>query len=246
MQRILLIGNSQMGVYDLPAMLEAMVASAPAGRPRLAFESVVLGGKGLRTHWELETAPGTPRARIAEGGWDQVVLQEIYNAEPPEFGEYAARFDDLIRSVGARTVLFATASITTYYRDDEAFRYPDGFRRLNEMQIAFAQPRGIPVAAAGLAWMRYLGENPAEEKLLDLYAPDRGHPGPKGTYLYACLLYAVLARQAPVGLIHAFPTIRDGIRIAPDEALRMQQAAWAQCRQSPASVSEERVAASNP
>ncbi len=230
MQRILLIGNSQMGIYDVPGMLKVLWASAPSKWPRPELESVLVGGKGLKTHWELGTDPGTPRARIAEGGWDQVVIQEIYNAPRDEFEEYASRLDDLIRSVGSRTMLLATANITTYYRDEEAFRYPEGFKRLNDMQIAYGRARNIPVAAAGYAWMRYLGENPTQERILDLYAPDRGHPGPKGSYVYACLLMAVLAGQNPAGLAHEFPAIRDGIRIAPDEALRMQQAAWDEFR----------------
>jgi hypothetical protein len=76
--------------------------------------------------------------------------------------------------------------------------------------------------------MKYLGANPSEAQLLDLYDPDKGHPGPKGTYIYACLLYACITGLNPAGLTSEFKDIRDGIFITKDEAEKMQKAAWEQ------------------
>ena len=128
------------------------------------------------------------------------------------------------RQSGSKTVLFATASVTKYY--SASFRYPDAFKKLNDMQVLFGKARGIPVAAAGLAWMKYLGLNPSKEQVLDLYHHDKGHPGQKGTYIYACLLYAVITGKTPEGLTSEFPNLRGGITIAKQEATNMQKAAW--------------------
>ena len=90
------------------------------------------------------------------------------------------------------------------------------------------EKKEIPVAAAGYAWMKYLGPHPSEAQLWDLYHKDRGHPGPKGTYIYACLLYACITGRNPAGLASEFKDIQDGIFISRQEATRMQKAAWEQ------------------
>ncbi len=100
------------------------------------------------------------------------------------------------------------------------------------MQVSFGKISGITVAAAGYAWMKYLGPNPSEEQLLDLYHKDKGHPGYKGSYIYACLLYAVITDKNPVGLTSKFPNNvianGSGILIGKEEAAKMQKAAWDQ------------------
>jgi hypothetical protein len=228
--KVLFIGNSQMQCYDLPAMIESMAASAPADSPRIEAGKVLIGGGTLKKYWDAGEATGTPRALIASDRWDYVVVQEIYNANARDFEDYAARFDEAIRKAGSKPILFATANVTEHYSPN--FRYPDSFVALNGMQVDFGARRGIPVAAAGYAWMKYLGPNPPEARLLDLYDKDKGHPGPKGTYLYACLLYAVITGKTPVGLAGEFKSIRGGIAIPPGEAAAMQRAAWAQYRES--------------
>ena len=98
------------------------------------------------------------------------------------------------------------------------------------MQLAFGKDLGIAVAAAGYAWMQYLGDQPSKGQLLDLYHKDMGHPGKKGTYIYACLLYAAITGKNPEGLSFEFPDI-PGDAISNDEAIRMQRAAWNQWQQ---------------
>jgi hypothetical protein len=222
--KILFIGNSQMYSYDLPQMVQILSESAPVDYPRIEIGRVTVGGATLKTHWDAGDGPGTPRGLIAGERWDWVVLQEIFNATQPDFETYAARFDDAIRKSSAQTILFATANVTQHY--NAAFRYPDSFRSLNDMQIEFGRKANIRVAAAGYAWMKYLGPHPSEEQILDLYHADKGHPGPKGTYLYACLLYAVMTGKNPAGLVREFKEIQGGIVIGKEEAEKMQSVAW--------------------
>lgn len=228
--KVLFIGNSQMQCYSLPEMIKIMADSAPADHPRVEIGRALIGGKGLKGFWEAGEEKGTPRALIAAHKWDYVVIQEIYNANEPEFEKYAEMFDELIIKNGSKTLLFATANVTQYY--NAAFKYPDSFEKLNGMQIAFGKKNGVAVAAAGYAWMKYLGPNPTEAQILDLYHKDKGHPGPKGTYIYACLLYACITGLNPAGLASEFKDIQGGIIISKEEAVNMQKAAWEQYQAS--------------
>lgn len=223
--RVLFVGNSQLYTCDVPRMVQELAASAPAGRPRIEIGRAILGGRGLQGYWEAGDATNLPRGKIAAGGWDRVVLQEAYDIWDEPFDEYAGRFVDLIRRSGAQPILFATASISSLY--------PDGFTRLNDPQVAWARARGIPCAAAGYAWRSYLGATPTPAQLLDLYAPDAKHPGRKGSYLYACVLYVTLTGASPEGLTRSFPHL-DGEVVTADEAARMQNIAWEQYRATPA------------
>lgn len=222
--RILFIGNSQMRYCNVPALVRELAESAPEEAPRLVCSEVVSGGKTLQLHWDAGDGPGTPRGTIAEGNWDRVVVQEIYSAPREQFEAYAGRFQEAIHAAGSTTVLFATASVTGHY--SQQYSYPESTRGLNEMQLAYGRRRGVQVAAAGLAWIRYLGPSPSEAQVLDLYAQDRGHPGPKGSYIYACLLYAALTGCTPVGLS---PRVNDLV-LDSDEAAGMQRAAWEEYR----------------
>jgi len=231
--KVLLMGNSQMGAYNLPRMLRVMSASAPKDHPRLKIGEAIFGGATLKTHWEKGEGQGTPRAMISKGKWDYVVIQEIFCVNKPgfkaEFDKYATLLDRAIRKAGAKTILFATANITQLYKPGyKDYRYPDSFKKLNDMQLRFGKKHGIPVAAAGYAWIKYLGNNPSKKKLLDLYHNDKGHPGGKGSYIYTCLLYAVLTGKNPAGLAREFKDIQGGFSIPKKEALKMQQVAWEQ------------------
>ena len=232
--KVLFIGNSQMSHYGLPQMLEAISAASNEG-PRIKTGNGIVGGKSLKGHWESGTGEGTPRGMIAAEKWDYVVIQDIYahvdnKPDRQVFEDYATRFDHAIRRSGSKTIIFATASVTEY--TIATYRYPDSFKELNDMQISFAAKMGIPVAAGGYAWIKYLGSNPTLEQRLDLYDKDKGHPGAKGTYIYACLLYAVLTGISPDGLPCEFKNIRGGISIPKDEAMKMQQAAWEQYKEN--------------
>ncbi len=235
--RVLIIGNSQTGVYDkssgkaiynLAGMLNDMSKSAPSGHPGLEVTLKNVGGASLKKHWDMGDAQGTPRNMIISDKWDYVVIQEIYNAKQQEFETYASLFNDLIRKCGAKTILFATAGVTNYY-SHASLPYPEEFKKLNSIQIDFGKKNGIMVAPAGYAWMKYLGSHPSEGQLLDLYHKDKGHPGYKGSYIYACTLFAAITGKNPKGLTSEFRNLNaSGLNnvISPEEASAMQKAAW--------------------
>ena len=224
--KILFVGNSQLFMYDLPRLFKLLAETTHLDSPRIETGQALVGGASLKSHWEAGAKPGSARALMATSHWDYVVLQENCCASELEFTKYAEMFDELIRKHEAQTILFAAANATQYYA--ASFKYPDSFEQLNGMQLAFGKNRGIAVAAAGYAWMKYLGPHPSESQILDLYAQDKGHPGKKGTYIYACLLYAMITGKNPAGLTSEFKDIQGGIIIRQDEAAKMQQAAWEQ------------------
>ena len=217
--RVLFLGNSQIFYNELPRSVEALSESAAEDRPRIKASQFVAGGASLESLWEAGTAEGKPQALIASEKWDFVIVQEIYThyAKPEAFEKYATLFDELIRKSGSRMVLFCTASVNDLY--------PDGFNKLHDMQVALGKKLDVPVVAAGNTWLEYWGDNPSLEERLSLYHADQAHPGVKGSYIYACSLYAVLTGKSPAGLTNRVPK-QPADAITPDEAKRFQEAAW--------------------
>lgn len=215
--RVLFLGNSQTYYQELPRIVEALADSAPKDRPRIKAEQALAGGASLQSLWNMGTDKGKPRARIEEGKWDFVILQDIYFTKPDSFEKYATLFHELIAKHGGKTVLFCTAGIPK--------QYPDGFREMLDMHVAVGKKLKVPVAAAGKSWLECWGESPTEEQRLALYHADKAHPGFRGSYIYACSLYAVLTGQSPVGLTNRMPR-QPAEAIAPQEAKKFQEAAW--------------------
>jgi len=214
---VLFIGNSQIFYNDLPRTVEALGESAPADRPRIRAERFLAGGASLNRFWNAGDGKGTARAKIAEKKWDFVILQDIYFVKPDAFNKYATLFHELIHKNGSRTVLFCTAGVSA--------QYPKGVQELHEMHTALGKKLQVAVAAAGKAWLSCWGETPTAEERLTLYHADKAHPGVKGSYIYACTLYAAVTGQSPVGLTNRIPKQPEDT-VTAAEARKFQEAAW--------------------
>jgi len=217
---VLLIGNSQCPTMVKEQLLEKLAASDKGARP-IKVSGAVRGGASLKSHWEAGTGPETARGKISGGGLDFVVLQDIYFVEAAAFEPYARQFHELIKTSGARTVLFGTASILT--------DFPQGFERQHRLHLAMGKELNVPVVDASYAYIRYFGEKPSTEKLESLFAKDRAHPGLWGSYLYACLIYSAMTERSPIGL--AAPE-----SIPAEVAKTLQETAWAQHQVTAAAV----------
>ena len=204
--KVLLIGNSQCPTIVKEQFLEKLAASDKGGRP-LKIGACVKGGASLRSHWDAGTGEGTARAMIAAGGWDFVVLQDIYFVQEAAFQPAARQFHALVRESGSRTLLFGTASILS--------DYPKGFDRQHGLHLAMGKELGVPIVDASAAYFKYFGEKPSTERLESLFAKDKAHPGLWGSYLYSCMIYSALTGRSPVGL--AAP---DAIRRRPSRCSR--------------------------
>jgi hypothetical protein len=62
--------------------------------------------------------------------------------------------------------------------------------------LGIAQELKVPVVPVGAAWQAATQRYPQ----LDLWQSDNSHPTMMGTYLAACVFYATIFRQSPVGL----------------------------------------------
>ena len=122
------------------------------------------------------------------------------------FTEYAKRHSDTVRKHGAQPVFFMSWA----YQDA-----PEMTAQLAEAYTVAGNANNALVIPAGLAFARSIALKPD----LNLYVPDKRHPSLAGTYLAACVTYATLFNQSPVGMkYHA------GLDAAT--AAHLQQVAW--------------------
>lgn len=218
--KVLLVGNSQCPTIVSNQLLEKLAASDKGGRP-IRVGGCVKGGASLRSHWDAGTGEGTARGMIAAGGWDFVVLQDIYYVQEAAFQPYARQFHALIKEAGSKTLLFGTESILS--------DYPKGFDRQHGLHLAMGKELGVPIVDASYAYIRYFGDNPSTERMESLFAKDRAHPGLWGSYLYSCMIYAGMTERSPIGL--AAP------EAIPAEVVKtLQETAWAQHQETAAAL----------
>lgn len=187
---LLFVGDSLTYVNDLDRQVAALARAADsvAGRWRsLKVERSVQGGAPLRVLWKKTDA----RAKIASGKYDTVVLQEdLPETSVEAFQEYARRFVEHAKPVGATTILLMT---WPYKRLD--WIWTEGIAKAH---WELAAQLGVRVAPAALAWARVQKDHPD----IRLYDDDEEHPSLCGTYLTAAVLFATLWNQSPEGLKH--------------------------------------------
>jgi hypothetical protein len=204
---ILFIGNSLTYFNDgIYSHLERLAASAV---PPLVIrtDKAVHGGAYFKTLWD---AYAEPRAAIARGGHDVVVLQEdLPETAVADFRVYARHFVGATREAGAKPVLLM------------AWPYQRlGWISMDEIAQAHrdaATELGADVAPVGLAWARANVDRPA----LDLFLGDREHPNVHGTYLATCVVYATIFKRDPTPLTY-LPA-----GISADEGRFLRSVAWA-------------------
>jgi hypothetical protein len=180
---VLFIGNSFTQRNDLPGLIAQM---AEADGEHLDLELVSIGGASLRTHWNK----GHAQNRIKDGDFDYVVLQEqstlpVKNAT--RMHENVRLFDGVIRAAGARTALYMT-----WARQ----HVPDTQRAITQAYESIGREIGATVVPVGVAWQGFL----ARCKSPVLHDKDKSHPTPAGSYLDACVFYAVMFAASPTDL----------------------------------------------
>ena len=182
--RVLFIGNSLTYWNEMPWMLER-VAESKNRTLKAAFS----GGSGmsLKQHWQR----GRALKAIGSERWDYVVLQGQSSeptAAPNEFARYAKMFDAEIRKRGAKTILLET------WAPQEA---PERQAEISKRYADAARALGARLAPMAKAWHRTRAQG------IETYG-DHLHPSLAGSYLTACLFYALLFGQTPAGATHVF------------------------------------------
>jgi hypothetical protein len=205
--RLLFIGNSFTNRNDLPGLLTRLAAAASPAR-EVVTAKVIANGASLRQHWNA----GEALRLLQEQPWDGVVLQEqstLPVKNPGRYHENVCLFHEAIRKEDARTLLYLT-----WARQNA----PETQQALNDAVAQIAREAGATVAPVGPAWERVRQEGPGP----NLYDADGSHPSPAGSYLAACVFYATLFELTPEGL-----PAPEELRLTPEEAARLQRAAWA-------------------
>ena len=229
--KILFLGTSDTWFNDgVNLHLQGMAASAV---PPLTIETEakIVFGAPLEEQWE---SSGVQHA-VKEDAWDVVVVEgELAmgaGEDAVDYMEYVDKFDGLIRSVGARPVLFLDWSIEP---DSHHAKYnpTPSLEEIDRIVSAAGGKIGAEVAPVGLAWQRSLAERPE----LELYDPDGIHPNAHGTYLTTAVFYATLFDRSPQGVAYdlgdifpehkAYDEFRQRYAITDEDKAYLQRIAW--------------------
>ncbi len=192
---ILFIGNSFTAVNDLPGMF---VQLAKSGGSAVNARMCAPGGYRLIQH---VSDPST-LSKLSSQKWDIVVLQEQSQApaiqtERETYMYPAVRsFDGLIRKAGSVPLLYMTWGRKHGCPEIGFSDYGSMQEKLIEGYLGIAKELSIECAPVGIAWKTAVERRP----YLELWAADGIHPSPAGTYLAACIFYAVIYHHSPEGL----------------------------------------------
>lgn len=201
--KILFVGNSFTARNDVPGLLAVL---AEACGERVEHDLISAGGASLRAHWNR----GEALAAINRARRDYVVLQEqstLPVKNPRRMHENIRLFAGPIAESGARTALYAT-----WARRNA----PEAQDAITSAYASIAGEIGATLVPVGTAWQAFAAAHGSPA----LYDRDLSHPSPAGSYLAACVFFAVLFERSPAGL----PAPIAGLS-TPD-ATRLQEAAW--------------------
>jgi len=202
--RILFIGNSYTYVNDLPKMFSKL---AKSGGQRVKTAMSARGGWSLSDHVKSSETLGM----LESSTWDYVVLQEqsqipasdIFRER--EMNSAARTLVSKIRDAGAEPIFFLTWAHLNGWPDMGLMGYDAMQYQINAGYYGIAQELNAIVAPVGVAWSSARGQNPD----LLLWQADGSHPDEQGTYLAACVFYAVIFHESPLGINYRGNLSRD-------------------------------------
>jgi hypothetical protein len=203
----LFIGNSFTARNDLPGLIARLAAARGKDfQPRL----INAGGASLRMHWNA----GKAVQAIRDGGYGFVVLQEqstlpVKNAN--RMHENVRLFDEAIKAAGSHMLLYMTWARAHAPETQEA---------ITKAYASIGQELGATVVPVGTAWQSFLRKYDQPV----LYDKDQSHPTLAGTYLAACVFFATLFKESPVGLDIEVSGL------GQKELALLQKSAWQACK----------------
>ena len=194
-KQALFIGNSYTYVNSLPELINQIAISKGNS---LIYESHTPGGSTLMQH----ASNSNVQSLLNATEWDYVILQE--QSQNPSFPPsqvasqvypYAESLCEYIREANPCTdpVFFMTWGRENGDSQNCAAYPPictyEGMQdRLTESYTEMAQNNESLLAPIGIAWKDLREQHPE----INLYSSDGSHPSIQGSYLAACVFYAVL------------------------------------------------------
>jgi Secretion system C-terminal sorting domain len=205
LKRALFVGNSYTYFNNLPQLTAQVAANM---QDTLVFDSNTPGGYKFSDH----NADPTSLAKIAQSGWDYVVLQE--QSQLPAFPitqvqtqcfPYAQALNDHVKNANpaAQTVFYMTwgrkngdAGNCANFAPMCTYNGMDSLLRLRYKTMA-ADNEAL-VSPVGAVW-RHIRQNFAT---IELYQSDESHPSLAGSYAGACTFYTVFFRKNPESITY--------------------------------------------
>lgn len=194
-KRVLFIGNSYTYTNDLPGTLEKL---AESGGFRLETGISAQGGWTLSDHL---TSPDT-NAQFENSKWNYIVLQEQSNIPASDsirnskMYPAARKLAEKTTQLSAQPILFVTWGHQSGWPENSMPTYESMQLALNYGYLTVARQLHATLAPVGFAWLALHRNHPQ----LNLWQEDGSHPNENGTYLAACIFYAVIFQKSPEGL----------------------------------------------
>lgn len=196
--RALFIGNSYMGVNNLPSMVSDLSASLG---DNLIFDSNTPGGQTFQNH----ALNPINYQKMAAQEWDYIILQG--QSQEPSFPfdqvnsqtlPYAVQLADSAKAIQpcSQVNYFMTwgrQNGDPQWDSINTFDKMNG--RLREAYLRIADSANAAVSPVGVAW-KYVRDNYPN---INLYQQDGSHPSLEGSYLAACVFYTSMFHKSSVG-----------------------------------------------
>ncbi len=196
-ERVLFVGNSYLYYNDsLHNHVRRMVAaSGLSDMKTLKYKSATISGAMLFDH-NIDSYLEPGKLRVKDP-FQVVVLQGFSAAatkkgHPPKFAATVAEFAKKIAAAGGETALYMTHAYVKPHKKYD----PEMIRAIEKLYVETGNTVGALVIPVGLAFEEAYKQRP-ELNLHQSY--DSSHPSLEGTYLAACVVFASLYGQSPVG-----------------------------------------------
>jgi uncharacterized protein DUF4886 len=195
--RVLFIGNSYTYVNDLPAMVAEL---ARAGGHPTETGMAAEGGLTLADH----VKSAATQAKLGSLKWDVVVLQEqsqipsVAQLRTDQMYPAARALVHSVRLGGSRPMFYLTWGHRDGWPENGLPDYARMQAEIDQGYLEIGRAIGVAVAPVGIAWATVVSRNAAP----GLWQDDGSHPTVAGTYLAACVFYASIFHESPVGLAY--------------------------------------------
>jgi Secretion system C-terminal sorting domain/Domain of unknown function (DUF4886) len=202
-KKVLFLGNSYTASNGtLPVMLDSIAKSKGN---ILQYDMNTPGGHTLGDHYTNTTSI----SKIQAGAWDIVVLQD--QSQVPSF--HPTQIDDIVIPYGdslnslikqynplAETMFFMTwgkenGDVSNCASYPILCTYFGNQKRLTETYFEMYKMFHTTIAEVGVAW-KVVRDSVSS---FNLYSGDGSHPSIYGTYLAACVFYAKIFNDSPIG-----------------------------------------------
>jgi hypothetical protein len=212
-QRILFLGNSYTYVNDLPKTFAQL---ADAGGHCVETGMIAKGGWTLAHHANSSETISA----IQSSKWNYVVMHEQSQIPSIEESRKYTMYPSLrylvpiIKQSSATPIFFLTWAHRNGWPDRGLSDYESMQFQIAQGYKEIAHELDVLVAPVGLVW----SQARKQYSELDLWQADGSHPSEQGTYLSACVFYAVIFHQSAEGLKYRGS-------ISKDNAHRIQKTA---------------------